>query len=294
MSEKKDEIILNLETQLKSAREELALYKARMKSLNLELEKVIAEVGRDLQLALKIQKMLSPTDPPKISGFEMSSKFIPGMKRGGNYFDVFEHQDKLKFSILMSSCSGFNVSSLLLSILIKMTSQIEARKGTPTQVLVQQIISELQPLMSAQEEASLFYGIVDKRNYTFEYCQVGHFFVYQQFFGKDSLSALQPCSGPLTKSFNTQLQSRTINLSSKDRLVLISEGILQNKNSVGQTWMVSDLEESIKSAPRKGVHELRNEILFQNQRFLGTDIMDYDVTVLITEVKDTVIKLATE
>lgn len=294
MSDKKDDVIRNLEKELKEAREELALYKARMKSLNLELEKVIADVGRDLQLTLKIQKMLSPTDPPKISGFEMSSKFIPGMKKGGNYFDVFEHQDKLKFSILMSSCSGFNVSSLLLSILIKMTSQIEARKGTPPQVLVQQIFNELQPLMSPQEEASLFYGIVDKRNYTFEYCQAGQFFAYQQVFGKENLLALQPCAGVLNKTFNTQLQSRTINLSSKDRLVLVSEGILENKNSAGKTWMESDLIESIKSAPKKGVHELRNEILFQNQRFLGTDILDYDVTVLITEVKDTVIKLAAE
>lgn len=294
MSDKKDEIIRQLEKELKQTREELGLYKARMKSLNLELEKVIADVGRDLQLTLKLQKILSPTDPPKISGFEMSSKFIPGMKKGGNYFDVFEHQDKLKFSILMSSCSGFNVSSLLLSILIKMTSQIEARKGTPPQVLVQQIFKELQPLMAPQEEASILYGLVDKRNYTFEYCQAGKFYAYHQVYGKETLQPLEACSGPLNKAFNTQLQSRTISLSSKDRLILVSEGILQNQNSGAKTWSESNLIESIKSAPKKGVHELRNEILFQNQRFLGTDILDYDVTLLITEVKDTVIKLATD
>jgi sigma-B regulation protein RsbU (phosphoserine phosphatase) len=294
MSEKKDEIIQRLEHELKMALSELSLYKTKIKTLNIELEKVISEVGRDLQMALKIQKMLSPTEPPKVSGFEMSSKFIPGMKKGGNYFDVFEHQDKLKFSVLMSSCSGFNISSLLLSVLIKMTSMIEARKGTLPHVLIQQIFQELQPLMTPQEEASIFYGIIDKRNYKFEYCQVGKFYAYQQIYGRDVLHSLEPCASALSKSFNTELHSKSVSLSSKDRLILVSEGILQNQNQGQKSWTESDLMESIKAAPKKGVHELRNEILFQNERFLGTDVLDYDVTVLITEVKDTVIKLATE
>ncbi len=294
MSEQNEAQIKSLEKQLHDVREELFLYKSKIKLLNIELEKVIAEVGRDLQKTLKIQKLLSPTDPPKISGFEMSSKFIPGMKKGGNYFDVFEHQDKLKFSLLLSSCSGFNMSSLLLSVLIKMTSMIEARKGTEPHLLIKYILEELRPLMGPQEEASIFYGVIDKRNYHFQYCQVGHFYAYKQSFGRNVLQTLEACGPALNKKYNTQLHSKTVELSSKDRLILLTEGVLQNQNSDQVPWLESDLIQSIQNAPKKGVHELRNEILFQLDKFLGTDSLDYDVTVLITEVKETVIKLAAE
>ncbi|MCK6598873.1 MAG: sigmaB regulation protein RsbU, partial [Bdellovibrionaceae bacterium] len=75
MSDKKDELIQKLQDELNESRAELSIYKNRVKQLNVELEKIINNIGRDLQNTLKLQKLLSPTEIPKISGFEISSKF---------------------------------------------------------------------------------------------------------------------------------------------------------------------------------------------------------------------------
>ena len=294
MSDKKDELIQKLQDELNESKAELTIYKNRVKQLNIELEKIINNIGRDLQNTLKLQKLLSPTELPKISGFEISSKFIPGVKKGSNYFDIFDHNDKLKFSLLLTSCSGYSISSLLLSVLMKLTGSMEAKKGTSPQQLINKVYSELKDFMSDDDEVSIFYGTVDKRDYQFSYASAGSFFAYHQLHDREVLQKLS-CQNPaLGKKFNTELQLNTLSLGSKDRLILMTEGILSNHNSKKNLWNEQDLKESILGAPRKGVHEVRNEILFQNEKFLGTDERDFDVTVLITEVKDTVIKLATE
>jgi sigma-B regulation protein RsbU (phosphoserine phosphatase) len=52
------------------------------------------------------------------------------------------------------------------------------------------------------------------------------------------------------------------------------------------------MREAIRMAPRQGVHELRNEILHQNEKFTGRQTPLRDQTVIAMEVKDRVIKLA--
>jgi sigma-B regulation protein RsbU (phosphoserine phosphatase) len=50
--------------------------------------------------------------------------------------------------------------------------------------------------------------------------------------------------------------------------------------------------QAIIRAPRSGVHEVRNEILFQAEQHSGKSEPVRDQTVIVTEIKDRVIKLA--
>lgn len=286
------ERISELEHELAVKEAELHRYRLELSKANGALEKMIHQISQELKLAQTLQKLLSPTELPNVQGFEFSTKFLPGTRSGGDYFDIFEHEDKLKFGILISSASGYSLSSLLLSVIIKISSQMEARKGLEPHKVVALLAKEVVPAIQNEDKASLFYGVVDRRSYEMQYCSVGTIDGFLQVYGQDSLVELLPTGPSLGKDYNTEPQSHAIQLNPRDRVILATEGLKTAQNSLGVSWGGHGLAEAISRAPKQGVHELRNEILFANEKYTGKTDPVRDQTLIITEVKDRVIKLA--
>nr|BFD65631.1 hypothetical protein HAGR004_06530 [Bdellovibrio sp. HAGR004] len=295
MAKEQDELkerISELEHELAVKEAELHRYRLELGKANGALEKMIVQVSQELKLAQSLQKFLSPTELPNVQGFEFSTKFLPGTRSGGDYFDIFEHEDKLKFGILISSASGYSLSSLLLSMIIKISSQIEARRGLEAHKVVALLAKEVVPNIQNEDKASVFYGIVDRRSFEMQYCSVGNIDGFMQVYGQEGLVELLPTGPSLSKDFNTEPQSRVIQLNPRDRLILATEGLKMSQNSLGVNWGGHGISEAISRAPKQGVHELRNEVLFANEKYSGKSDPVRDQTLIVTEVKDRVIKLA--
>lgn len=292
LEEKLKKRVVELEQQLFLKENQLQSYRLQLTKTNNQLEKMIFQVNQELKIANQIQKFLSPTELPRISGFEFSSKFVPGSKKGGDYFDIFEHDDRMRFGLLLASSSGYAMSALLLSVLMKMSSRIESRRGLPPHETLTQIHTDMIPQLGDEDRASLFYGLVDKRTYELHYTLVGNISGFCQTQGKESLEILETQGVPLSKNSNTQLRTCVLTLNSKDRLILCSDGIIQALSPEGEPWGTSRLVEAIRAVPRNGVHEIRNEILFRLEKFTGSTESTRDLTVLVMEAKDRIIKLA--
>jgi len=286
------EQIQELERELTLKNAEVLRYRQELAKANNQLEKMIVQVGQELRSAQALQKFLSPTELPHIPGFEFSTKFLPGTRFGGDYFDIFEHEDKLKFGVLMACSSGYAMSALLLSVIIKVSSQIEARKGLSPEKVIELLAKEVVPHIQGTDSASLFYAVVDRRSYDVDFASAGDIKAYLLVQGKDALTELKATGPALRKDVQLSLQKGTFSMSAKDRLVVASEGVTKAVNSQGVAWGSWGLEEAMGRAPKTGVHELRNEILLANERFSGKEDPLKDQTVLVLEVKDRVIKLA--
>lgn len=284
--------IVELEQELFLKENQLQSYRLQLTKTNQQLEKMIHQVSQELKMASLIQKVLSPTELPRISGFEFSTKFVSGSKQGGDYFDIFEHDDRMRFGILLSSSSGYSMSALFLSILMKISSRIESRNGLSPSESLLKIHNEMKAHLGEQDRASLFYGLVDKRTYEIHFASIGNLTIFKQSVGLDSLEVLENQGPPLGKNFSAEIQTQVLALDSRDRIIFCSEGVTQAKSPQGEVWGASRLIEAIRSAPKSGVHELRNEILFRLEKFVGNTEPVRDLTVVVMEVKDRVIKLA--
>ncbi len=287
-----NERIAELKLELVQKDLELKRYRFELQKTNTQLEKFIIEMSQELKLASLIQKLLSPTEIPNIPGIEFSTKFLPGIKSGGDYFDIFEHEDRLKFGILLSSSSGYTMSALFLSVLMKLSGQIEARRGLDPDKVISLIATEIIPHIQKQDTASLFYGIVDRRSYELKYSSVGNIAGLLQIQGQDQPSWLEPSAGPLHKDFQELPLAQTIPLGPRDRLILCTEGVWTASSNEGENFGKDRLIKSLLRTPPSGVHDLRNEILFQVEQFTQASEPKRDQTVVVTEVKDKVIKLA--
>lgn len=286
------ERILELELELAGKDKELNRYRHELSRANESLESLIGQVTEEIRMAGVMQRMLTPTELPNISGFECSTKYFPGDRFGGDYFDIFEHEDKLKFGIVVASSSGYAMSALFLSVLIKISSQIEARKGLEPHKMMGLLTKDLVPNINNSDRASVFYGVIDRRSYELSYCSVGKIEACLQLYGQDGIETLEACGPAFSKEFATEPHSMKVQLNPRDRLIIATEGLVGAESPRGEVWGGEGLRDSIRMAPRHGVHQLRNEILHQIEKFTQKNSPVRDQTVIVMEVKDKVIKLA--
>lgn len=285
--------ISELEKELVLKEQDLLRYKTELTKANRALETLINQVAQELRVAAQIQRVLVPTEYPNIQGVEFSTKFIPGSLRGGDYFDIFEHDDRLKFGVLVSCSSGYTMSALFLSVLLKMAGQMEARRGGEPHLILTKMLAELLPNMQqGKDRASLFYGVIDRRTFEMQYCQIGNNVVLVVDGETGKMTALTSDAPPVVKGYKHELTNQSVVLNPCDRLIIVSEGVVKTTNPAGEAFGLDRLSQAVLKAPKSGVHEVRNELLFQLEKFAESTEFPEDVTVIVTEVKERILKLA--
>lgn len=284
--------IRELEAELNERTRDLAIFREELARANAQLEKFIQQISQELKVAGMIQKALVPTEFPNIPGFEFSTKFVPSPVSGGDYFDIFEHEDKFRFGIVVASSSGYSMSALFLSVLLKMTGQLEARKGAAPEKILELMGKELVPNIHTNDQANVFYGVVDRRSFDLSYSCAGQMVALLWTNESNKLQKLDVRSESFHKDFRGEIKSAKVSLNPRDRLIICSEGVLKAQNLKGEVFGEERLFKSILGSPKGGVHELRNEIFYQIEKFAQGKDLPGDVTVVVTEVKDRVLKLA--
>lgn len=287
-----EERIKELENELAERDRDLSLFRTELTKANVQLEKFIKQVAQELKVAGLIQKALVPTEFPNIPGFEFSTKFVPSAVSGGDYFDIFEHEDKFRFGIVVANSSGYSMSALFLSVLLKMTGQLEARKGVPPDQILSLMAKELVPNIQLNDKANVFYAVIDRRGFELNYSGAGEIIALIYSYADNKLRRLEGFSEAFRKDFGGGFLTQTLSLNPRDRVIICSEGVIKALNNKGEAFGEERLYRAVLAAPRLGVHELRNEILFQVEKFSGEQSIPQDLTVVVTEVKDRVIKLA--
>ncbi len=279
-----------LESELNERESDLALFRDELSKANVQLKKLILQISTELKTASKIQKALVPTEFPTIPGFEFSTKFVPSPISGGDYFDIFEHEDKFRFGVVLANSSGYSMSALFLSVLLKMSGQLEARKGTPPNSILELMARELVPNVEGNDVANVFYGVIDRRSFELTYSHAGNY--VGLLVSEHKVQKLEVSNLPIGKSFKAGLENKSINLNPHDKLILCSEGVLKVLNSKSEKFGEERLYKAVLAASENEVHDLRNEIMIQIEKFAGGRDLAQDLTVLVLEVKDRVIKLA--
>jgi phosphoserine phosphatase RsbU/P len=284
--------VKELEQEVQERQADLKRFREELGKANSKLEAMIERFSQEVKLAHVIQKALVPTEFPHIPGFEFSTKFVPSHVSGGDYFDIFEHQDRARFGVIVSSSSGHSMSALLLGVLLKMTGQIEAKRGSDPHLVMHDMWEQLREHLTERDTSDIFYALVDRRNYEMRYVRAGSIVALHQNSSTGEVQALDSGLGPLAVKFKSPQESGVLALNPRDRVVLCTRGVIEATNARGESYGMERVTRSFLTGPKRGVHELRNHILYEVQKFAqGTEPIR-DQTLVVLEVKDKVIKLA--
>lgn len=282
--------IQELESELTERERDLGVFRDELDIANHKLKKFIQQIAHEIKVAAQIQKALVPTEFPTIPGFEFSTKFVASMISGGDYFDIFEHEDKFRFGVVVANSTGYSMSSLFLSVLLRMSGQLEAKKGISPELILEMMAKELIPSVEAQDHANVFYAVIDRRNFELEYSNAGSFIGIHV--TDQKATKLESLGEPISSHFQSGLQKKSISLNPHDKIILCTEGITKVLNPQNEKFGEERLFRSVLSKSQEDVHQLRNEIMIQVEKFAQGQEIPQDITVLVLEVKDRVIKLA--
>lgn len=282
--QKLKQIISKLEDELQSKNNEVAIYRQELVKFSRQLDQLMSGISSDMKYLSEIQKTLAPTELPDIPGFEISRKFVFGSKSGGDFFDFFEFEDKFRFGLLVASSSGYAMSALFLSFILKFSHILQAKKGVPPEQILQKVADELKAGASENDLTHAFYAVIDRRDYSLRFCSAGKLLGF--YLAPDKpVQILKSSAEAFGKNFDQVLNSAQIELEPSSRFCVMTDGL---SDVLGLDLIVKILSESSK----KSVHEVRNELLFQATRVSKLSDPLRDQTVVVIDAKDRLIKLA--
>ena len=276
--------IAGLEADLRQKNSEVITYRQELVKISQQLDQLMSRVSDDMAMLSQVQKSLVPTEIPTIPGFEISRKFVYGSKYGGDYFDIFEHEDKMKFGMLVASSSGYAMSALFLSLILKVSHVFEAKKGNSPDKILQQISDDIKKLAKPDDTTSAFYGVIDQRDFILKFCSAGRSDAYY-LAPQKPIQVLKSTNSAFGQQFSEKLSLASLELEPKSRICILTDGLSE---VLGVELIAKIMTDNAKN----GVHDLRNELLFQAARKSKTEEPLRDQTVVVIEVKDRVIKLA--
>jgi sigma-B regulation protein RsbU (phosphoserine phosphatase) len=281
--------IAKLKKLLELREADITRYKTEVSSANQGIQDLIEKLTKEIKTLHQIQKVLVPTELPHIPGFEFSSKFIPSMLQGGDYFDIFETSDRMHFGLLIASANGPSLTALLISVLLKHLMPSEKKKPNHPQAFLKKLQAELPP---ESDSAHLFYGLVDRRKHELHFLRYGKIKALYQDYRSQKVELLNGDDDHFKKNTGLPAKPESLLLNPRDRLVFCSPGITQAVNLAGESFGLERVVKAIKEVQSGDVHEVRNHILFSVEQFGEGQEIPRDQTVLVVEVKDRVIRLA--
>jgi len=257
--------------------------------LNTSFAGLLGKIQQNLQLAERMQKSKLPLRFPEIKGFKILSRYLAGMRSGGDHLDLAESQDRGLISVVLSDSSSYGLSSNVLSVLMRVAMKLSADETRSSVETMKRIQEELLVTLGEKDRLSLFYGVVSRKDYKLRYMNLGASCGF--YAGPKAKFIILPSSGSAitraSAAIPDSIQQELI-LDPEGRLVLLSDGFVETLGGPEATG------EFLNQFRDSGAADLLNELVFKvKQNFDEPDDMPaQDCTGIVFDIEARLIRLA--
>jgi len=254
-----------------------------------ELEKK-ARLQGELEVAQDIQRRFTPHEKPSIPRVNLKGVYYPAYEVGGDYLDYFQ-TDSGNWVVVIADVSGKGIPAALVMTMLRSTFRAEARYETSAK----QLLCAVNDLMILDLDDKSFVTalclIIDKDGKSMSYARAGHppLLLQHARNGVDviplSISpkglALGMVSG---KDFSDRLEEVTMELSSGDRFLIFTDGLLEAMDSDRKFYGIKRLLKLMAGDKANGPEKVLKTILDDVRVFIRSEPYHDDLTMLAMEV----------
>ena len=234
----------------------LAMHATRVAAQLLSREKL----ERDLRVARQIQRSLLPANVPQVVGLEFAVHYEPAYQIGGDFYDFIWH-DPSHLGLAVGDVAGKAISAAL--YMARLTSELRSRAAiarTPARLL-RRVNQEISQLGDDGMFATLVYCIYDLENRSLVFTNAGHCVpLLRRGDRVFPLQAERAHTPPLGVTPELEAGEARVQLHSGDMLIMVSDGILEARDSRGNDYGLSRLSRRIRTA-RGAVGDVIKSIL---------------------------------
>jgi phosphoserine phosphatase RsbU/P len=239
---------------------------ARLNPIGRAAREAEAEEARALQASLLPQSI------PQMEGFAIASAWGPSSEVSGDYFDVFALSgDQMALCVADVSGKGMSAASLMRELRAAVRASAPD-SATPAE-LCTRVNKSLCGCIAPGQYATMFYGVLDRRTRRLHYENAGHCLPLLVRAG-GAVEFPASFSGVLGLFSHWLYNNQEVELGAGDKLLLITDGILEAEDRRGQEFGYQRLISLVNVADHQGAEPLSHSILDAVAEFCGQELRD--------------------
>jgi len=239
-------------------------------------------MASELQVASNIQKMVLPTQTPKIPGLELCAKTRPAVEIGGDNFDFINKGDASYFYI--GDVTGHGVPSAL----VMMMANTLLHTYTEIYDNLYDIVVNTNRQLKPRIKSAMFMTMVmlkwDQKNEKMTYLGSGHehILVYKPSTGKVDAKVTGGIALGMVPDNSKLVKEQPIDLEKGDIIVLYTDGITEAKNDAGEMFGLERLKQTIaKHAAVYGPEGISHHTATDFSEYVGNAEQLDDITLIV-------------
>jgi phosphoserine phosphatase RsbU/P len=246
-------------------------------------------IDLEMDIAGDVQKIIYP----QLSGSDMFNVAVfhkAFSKVSGDYYDIFPI-GKSSIGFLIADVSGHGVPAALITMMIKEVFATRAPSYPKPSDLLQKVNVEVSDMLAGYETLScLFFStlyIIVDDNGRLSFTNAGHLdgMVVRREDG--SISHLKSNGFPigLMKIIDSTYETEYDEVRSGDKIVLMTDGIVEARNSAGEDFGVKRIKDLISANYTMPCETIKNAIIDELSRHADINNLIDDATLFIIEIK---------
>jgi sigma-B regulation protein RsbU (phosphoserine phosphatase) len=259
--------------------------------LSLELADKVT-MKRDLEIAREIQSWLVPSKPPVVAGANIAFHTRPQNSVAGDYYDAFyplnDAAEGGKLFLVIADVAGKSVPAALLMATFQASLHTVARNGVP----LGELVFRLNRYACAHSLDGLRFTTAvlaefDPKTRRLDYINAGHNAPVVKRHnangasGNRGVERLDVGGMPFGISLDAQYQMGTVELGSKDALILFTDGVVEAFNDKGQEFTDAQWIAAIHALPDWDAPRSLQFLLERVDEFVGVTKQFDDITCLV-------------
>ena len=206
--------------------------RARLESLNRQLQQAVDELRTDQEAGRGVQFQLLPPDGLRFGEYIFSRRLFPSQYLSGDFVDYFALGDD-HVGMYMADVSGHGAASAFVTAMLgtlvgryrEALTRGESDVALAPDSLLEALNRELD-LRKMHKHVTMFYGVLDLRTHLLSFCSAGQY-PFPLINEANEVQVLE-CSGrPLGLFSPSKYSRREVSLASARGMLLVSDGILE-------------------------------------------------------------------
>jgi serine phosphatase RsbU (regulator of sigma subunit) len=242
-----------------------------------------AELTYNLRAAARFQtRVLLPHRPPDWPDLRWGTHYAPLDHLGGDYYDTAQ-PDPDHLGVLIADASGHSIAAMMVAILSRTAfTPVALRTGSPGEVLA--AMNGRLLALADDRFVTAFYGVLDRRSRLFTYAVAGHPPPLRYVAASGEVKPLTGQGFLLGIVPEEVYRERQVQLDPGDRLLFYTDGLIEARNEIGETFGPDRLTAAFREHAAKPANELTPALMADHKRFCGTQAAGDDVTVVAVEL----------
>lgn len=250
------------------------------------LEEYRSKISYELDLAGKVQKSIFP-ELSSSSKFRFNIFSRPYGQVSGDYYDLFTFDDGSQ-GFLIADVSGHGVPAALMTMTLKEKFGLYAHSISDPSEMFRKLNEEVCIMFETgdlrPQYFSGFYMIIDSEN-IMSYCNAGH--PHPLLIKKNGQITALEGEGGVVGVFSTMgkyFKTTRIRLEQGDRLILITDGILEAMNNENIQYGWERIIKSVREVSGSAAGDIVARIIYDLEGFAEIEKLNDDATIIGIEV----------